>query len=77
MGGEVGTFASLVQNDRQAPASRFEGVSDGDVVGCVPTLFDLVRCYSSFVNGKACGEGMLVSDILKPFLVQFSCQDFC
>ncbi len=72
MGGEVGTFASLVQHDRQAPASRFQGVSDDDVVGCVPMLFDLIRCYSSFSKGKACGEGMLVSDILKLFPVHLA-----
>ncbi len=68
MGGEVGTFASLIQLDRQAPASRFEGVSDSDVVGCVPTFFDLVCCFSSFVRGKACGVGKLVPDVLSCFL---------
>ncbi len=65
MGGEVGTFASLVRQDRQALASRFDGVTDGDVVECVPTLFDLIQCYASFVKGKACGEGLLASDGLK------------
>ncbi len=59
MGGEVGTFASLVQLDRQSSTSRYDGVSSDDVVGCVPTLFDLIRCYSC-VKGKACGEGLLV-----------------
>ena len=65
MGGDNGTFASLVLSERESPASRFHGVSNDDVVASVPTLFDLHNCYSVFVKGKACGEGRLVSDIFK------------
>ena len=67
MGGEVGTFASLVQKDRYPPADRFDNVSEDEVAASVPTFFDLFNCYSSFVKGKACGEGLLVSDVFKLF----------
>ena len=72
MGGEARTFASLVQLDRQSSASRYDGVSSDDVVGCVPTLFDLIQCYSSFVKGKACGDGLFVSDIFQFFPIHLA-----
>ena len=65
MGGEIGTFASLIQKDREPSADRYDKVSEDDVVASVPTFFDPFNCYSSFVKGKACGEGSLVSDIFK------------
>ena len=72
MGGGVGTFASLVQRDRASSADRYDNVSGNDIIGCMPTLFDLIKCYSSFVKGKACGEGLLVSDVFKSFPVHLS-----
>ena len=33
----------------------------------VLTFFDLLNCYSSFVKGRACGKGLLVSDVFKLF----------
>ena len=67
MGGEVGTFASLVQKDRYPPADRYNKVSEDEVAASVPTFFDLFNCYSSLVKGKACGEGLFVSDVFKLF----------
>ena len=72
MGGGVGTFASLVQKDRYPPADRYNNVSEDEVAASVPTFFDLFNCYSSFVKGKACGEGLLVSDLFKLFLYHLS-----
>ena len=42
MGGEVGTFASLVQKDRHPSASRYNNVSEDEVAESVPTLIDLL-----------------------------------
>ncbi len=66
MGGEVGTFSSLVQKDRHPSASRYNNVTE-DEIQAVPTLIDLFKCFSNFKKGKACGEGLLVSDIFKLF----------
>ena len=67
MGGAIGTFAILIQKDREPPADRYDKVSEDDVVASVPTFFDLFNCCSSFVKGKACGEGLLVSGMFKLF----------
>ena len=66
MGGEVGTFSSLVPKDRYPSASRYNNVTE-DEIQAVPTLIDLFKCFSNFKKGKACGEGLLVSDIFKLF----------
>ena len=67
MGGEVGTFASLVQKDRHPSASRYNNVSEDEVAESVPTLIDLFNCFYAFIKGKACGEGLLVSDVSSCF----------
>ncbi len=67
MGGEIGTFASLVQKDRHPSASRYNNVSEDEVAESVPTLIDLFNCFYAFIKGKACGEGLLVSDVFKLF----------
>ena len=38
-----------------------------DEVDAVPTLIDLFKCFMKFSKGKACGEGLLVSDVFKLF----------
>ncbi len=65
MGGEVGTFESLVQKDRYPPADRFNNVSEDEVAACVPTFFDIFNCFSKFIKGKACGEGLMAFDVFK------------
>ncbi len=67
MGGEVGTFASLVQKDRYPSAGRYDNVSEDEVAESVPTLIDLLNCFYAFIKGKACGEGLLISDVFKLF----------
>ncbi len=66
MGGEVCTFESLVNKDRCSSVSRYANVTE-DEIDAVPTLFDLFNCFMKFTKGKACGEGLLVSDVFKTF----------
>ena len=66
MGGEVCTFESLVNKDRCSSASRYVNVTE-DEIDAVPTLVDLFNCFKNFSKGKACGEGLLVSDIFNIF----------
>ncbi len=67
MGGEVGTFAALIQKDRGVPESRFSGVDTNCLDYVVPTLFDLFNCYAKFIRGKATGESRLASDVFRKF----------
>ncbi len=68
MGGEVCTFESLVHSDRHPSASRYNNVSE-DEIDAVPTLIDLFKCFIKFSKGKACGEGLLVSDVFSNFFL--------
>ncbi len=47
MGGEVGTFSSLVHKDRYPSASRYNNITE-DEIQAVPTLIDLFNCFSNF-----------------------------
>ncbi len=67
MGGEVGTYASLIHKDRDAPASRFSGIDLSRLADVVPTFFDLFNCYAKFVGGKATGESRIASDVFRKF----------
>jgi len=66
MGGEVCSFESLVHKDRNSSVCRYDNVTK-DEIDAVPTLFDLFNCFMKFIKGKACGEGLLVSDVFKMF----------
>ena len=65
MGGEIGTFAALIQKDRNLPESRFSGIDTNCLDNVVPTLFDLFNCFAKFVRGKATGESRLASDVFR------------
>ena len=83
MGGEVCSFESLVHKDRNSSVCRYDNVTK-DEIDAVPTLFDLFNCFMKFIKGKACGEGLLVSDVFKDvpippccYFLPPCCQDFC
>lgn len=67
MQGDVCSFASLVQADRNSSACRFDNIISDSVPYSMPLLFDLVCYNSSLKKGKACGEGRLVSDVFRCF----------
>ncbi len=67
MGGEVGTFAALIQKDREVPESRYSGIDMDCLDKVIPTLLDLFNCYAKFHRGKATGESRLGSDVFRRF----------